>query len=192
MPYEPRHGPWFPPLDDLYADDLEADREIFQGDVFRDVVRVRYGVQELADDRAPSPRGGRGLAMVLGHPCEISPTEKGAQYPWRTTCAVIEDKDSMMSLDGRGQFYAFPLPDLFHDERTWYADFRALTVIHDDWLTVDKRVASLSEKGWYALQRRYVYFVTRVEMHPQDIADAAVDQSGKPLHPGPGSSLAAD
>jgi hypothetical protein len=122
--------------------------------------------------------------MVVGHPCEISPNEKGAAFPWRTTCPVVEDKDARITLDGEGHYYAFPLPDLRHDGATWYADLRFLTVIHTEWLTPDRLLATLSPDGWNALQRRWIHFFTRVEMHPDDIAQAGVDRtSGLPLHP---------
>jgi hypothetical protein len=177
------YGPWFPPLDQLYGDRPSADdqRELFQGDVFSDVPCPRYPVSPGDDD--PTPRHGRSLAMVVGHPCEVSPEEKGAAFPWRTVCAVFEDKDARLTLDGEGHFYAFPLPDLRQDGKTWYVDFRFLTVIHKEWLTPEGRVAVLSPEGWYALQRRWIHFFTRVEMHPADIAGAAVDADGRPLHP---------
>jgi hypothetical protein len=177
------HGPWFPPLDQLYGDRPVADdpRELFQGDVFSDVPCVRYPV--AASDQDPTPRHKRSLAMIVGHPCEVSPEEKGAAFLWRTVCAVFEDKDARLTMDGEGHFYAFPLPDLHQDGKTWYADFRFLSVIQRDWLTPERRIAALSPEGWYALQRRWIYFFTRVEMHPLDIADAAVDSDGTPLHP---------
>ncbi|MDA8357421.1 MAG: hypothetical protein M0Z95_14270 [Actinomycetota bacterium] len=128
-------------------------------------------------------RHSMGLAMVVGHPCEISPGEKGATFPWRTTCAVVPDNDARLTLDGEGHFNAFPLPDLLQDGTLWYADLRYLTVIHKDWLTAARRVATLSFEGWQAFQRRLIHFLTRVEMHPDDIAVAALDEAGQPMHP---------
>src|ERR1700676_3960158 len=160
------YGPWFPPLERLYSERPRPgnERPVFQGDVFADVPGVRYPL-EMKDESDPTPRHQRALGMVVGHPCEVSEGEKGAQLEWRTVCAVHEDREARVTLDGEGHFYAFPLPDLKQDESVWYADFRYLTTIHRDWLTPQRRIAALSAEGWYALQRRWIHFFTRLEMH---------------------------
>jgi hypothetical protein len=180
----PKHGPWFPPLERLYGDRPSEDdpRELFQSDILRDVPSARFPATE-ARGEDPVMRHRMGFAMVVGHPCEISPREKGATFPWRTTCAVLPDEDARLTLDGEGHLNAFPLPDLLQDGAMWYADFRYLTVIHNDWLTPARRVATLSFEGWQAFQRRLIHFLTRVEMHPADIAVAALDETGRPMHP---------
>lgn len=180
----PEYGPWFPPAEQLYADrPANGDsRELFQGDVFADVPCARFPATETAD-ADPVMRHRRGLAMVVGHPCDVSPEEKGASFPWRTTCAVFEDHDARLTLDGEGHFYAFPLPDLRQDGKVWYADFRFLTVVSAGWLRLERKIAGLSPVGWYSLQRRWIHYFTRVEMHPADIEDAAIDVKGNPLHP---------
>lgn len=180
----PIHGPWFPPPERLYGDRPSENglRELFQGDVFKDVPAARFPATDPVKDD-PVKRHSMGLAMVVGHPCEISPDEKGAAFPWRTMCAVVPDRDARLTLDGEGHFNAFPLPDLLQDGTMWYADFRYLSVIHNDWLTPARRVATLSFEGWQAFQRRLVHFLTRVEMAPADIAVAALDEAGKPMHP---------
>jgi hypothetical protein len=180
----PQHGPWFPPLEELYGDRPSEDdpRDLFQGDIFKDVPAARFPATEPAGD-TPVMRHTVGYAMVVGHPCEISPGEKGANFPWRTTCAVVSDKKGHLTLDGEGHFNAFPLPDLLQDGDLWYADLRYLTVVHNDWLTPARRIATLSFAGWQAFQRRLVHFLTRVEMHPADIAMAALDEAGLPMHP---------
>lgn len=180
----PKYGPWFPPLEKLYGDrPLEGDaRELFQGDVFKEVPAARFpDTAPLADD--PVKRHKLGLGIVMGHPCEISPTEKGAAFPWRTVCTVVPDKDARLTLDGEGHFNAFLLPDLLGDGMTYYADFRFQTTIHKDWLTSIRRVATLSFDGWQAFQRRLVHYQTRIEMAPEDIAVAALDEAGRPMHP---------
>jgi hypothetical protein len=192
----PLYGPWFPPPERLYGDRPSEDdlRELFQGDVFKDVPAARFPATDPVKEDDPVKRHSMGLAMVVGHPCEISPDEKGAAFPWRMMCAVVPDRDARLTLDGEGHFNAFPLPDLLQDGMLWYADFRYLTVVHNDWLTPAKRVATLSFEGWQSFQRRLVHFLTRVEMAPADIAVAALDEAGKPMHPdvgpGPGSALA--
>ena len=180
----PKYGPWFPPVDRLYGDRPVPDepRDLFQDDVFSQVPCARFPTQVSGGDD-PVYRHRLGLAMVVGHPCEVSPEEKGAEFPWRATCPVVEDRYARLTLDGEGHLYAFPLPDLLGDGRIWYADLRFITVIQKDFLTPAKCVATLSPEGWYALQRRWIYFFTRVEMHPADIAVAAVDELGVPLHP---------
>jgi hypothetical protein len=179
----PKYGPWFPPLEKLYGDrPSDEARELFQGDIFKDVPAARYPDKEPVGDD-PVKRTSMGLAIVMGHPCEISPTEKGAAFPWRTLCAVVPDKDARLSLDGEGHFNAFLLPDLLGDGITYYADFRFHTTVHKDRLTPDRRVATLSFEGWQALQRRLVHYQTRIEMAPADIATAALDEAGHPMHP---------
>lgn len=180
----PKHGPWFPSLERLYGDRPVQDeaRDLFQGDIFKDVPSARFATTPASGDD-PVARHRRGLAMVVGHPCEISSGEKGATFPWRTVCAVVQDKDARLTLDGEGHFNAFLLPDLLQDGMLWYADLRFLTVIHNDWLTPARRVATLSFEGWQAFQRRLIHFFTRVEMHPDDIAVAAMDETGRPMHP---------
>jgi len=180
----PTHGPWFPPLEKLYGNRPAEDdtRELFQGDVFKDVPAARFpDADPVGND--PVKRHKLGLAIVMGHPCEISPTEKGEGFPWRTLCAVVEDKAARLTLDGEGHFNAFLLPDLLGDGAMWYADFRYMTTVNDAWLTPARRVATLSFEGWQAFQRRLVHFFTRVEMSPDDIAVAALDELGLPMHP---------
>jgi len=170
--------PWFPPLDRLYAprDNIGDGRILFPGDVFDGIPVFRY---PLRDNEEPvEPRSRRGYAMVLGHPCEVSPNEKGAQLPWRLVCPVVPDTDRRVTVDGDGDYYAFPLPSLVEDEDLWYADFRFLSTVDARYLTSDKRKAALSEEGWYALQRRLVHFLTRIQPHWQDLEDV-----GAGLHP---------
>ncbi len=170
---------WFPPLGELYANlgnPGASDRTMFQGDVFSEVPCRRYPAREGVDP--VEPRAKRGYAMVLGHPCEISPEEKGANLPWRLVCPVAEDRDRRLSLDGDGDYYAFPLPGLIDKEDLWYADFRFLSTVHVDELRPAGRIAALSEAGWYALQRRLVHYLTRVQVHWLDLQDA-----GAGLHP---------
>src|SRR5579863_8244065 len=104
----PQYGPWFPAVERLYSDRPSSDdpRELFQGDVFSDVPCARYPVTQVVE-RDPVHKHRLGLAMVVGHPCDVSSSEKGAVFPWRTTCAVLEDRDARLTLDGEGHFYAF-------------------------------------------------------------------------------------
>jgi hypothetical protein len=170
---------WFPPLDLLYAsrETVANDRTLFQGDVFRDIPCPRYPIRDEHEDPV-GPRGRRGPVMVLGHPCEISPGEKGDDLPWRLVCPVAEDKDRRVSLDGEGHWYAFPLPDLMEKDDLWYADFRFLATISASHLDPSKRIAALSEVGWHALQRRLAHFLTRVAIDWRDLQEA-----GEGLHP---------
>ena len=117
--------------------------------------------------------------MALGHPCEISEEEKGQVLPWRLVCPVQEDRDRRLTLDGSGDFGAFPLPNLFKDDDLWYADFRFLSTVDARYFDPSQRVAALSYEGWLALQQRLAHFLTRVKVHWVDLVDAGVD-----LHPG--------
>ena len=149
---------WFPSKDHLYASlqPVDPKRELSQGDIFEDIPFARFPYQ--GDD---TPKTKRGSGMVLGHPCDISPEEKGAVTPWRTLCRVVMDKDALVTIDGTGHFFAFPLPGLKGDEAVWYADFRFITVVDERYLNPDRRIAALSLDGWLALQRRIAHFYSR-------------------------------
>ena len=170
---------WFPPADRLYADPPipRETREVFQGDVFSDVPVHRYPFRPGQSE--VEPRTSVGFAMILGHPCELSQLEKGADLPWRLICPVAEDRDRRLRPDGDGNFYAFPLPNLFEAEDLWYADFRFLSTIDRRYLDPSHRVSALSHPGWLALQRRLAHFLTRIQIHWDDLEQAGVD-----LHPG--------
>ena len=107
---------WFPPLHRLYVrrEALTADRTLFQGDIFDGVPAQRYPLRE--GEQPVEPRARRGYVMVLGHPCEVSPDEKGANLQWRLVCPVLSDPDRRVTVDGDGAYYAFPLPYLVGDD----------------------------------------------------------------------------
>jgi hypothetical protein len=58
----------------------------------------------------------------------------------------------------------------------WYADFRFPTMVCKEWLQPENRIASLSEEGWHALQRRFVHFYTRVVIDWVDFKEAGEGQ----------------
>jgi hypothetical protein len=116
--------------------------------------------------------------MVLGHPCEISPEEKGDESPWRLICPVVEDNARRVTLDGEGHWYAFVLPELVERDDVWYADFRFLATVNVNHLDVSNRVAALSEVGWHSVQRRLAHFLTRTVIDWRDL-----QQAGEGLHP---------
>lgn len=149
---------WFPSKDHLFASlqPVDPKRELSQGDIFEDIPFARFPYR-----RDDTPKTKRGSGMVLGHPCDISPDEKGAVTPWRTLCRVVMDKDALVTIDGTGHFFAFPLPGLKGDEAVWYADFRFTTVVDERYLNPDRRIAALSLDGWLALQRRIAHFYSR-------------------------------
>jgi hypothetical protein len=152
---------WFPSKDRLYAslEPVDPSREISQGDVFDAIPFARFRAR--SSEGPDVPRVKRGLGLLMPHPCDISPTEKGAKTPWRTLCRVAQDKEALVTIDGSGHFFAFPLPGLRGDESVWYADFRYTTVVDKQLLTPDRRVAALSIDGWLALQRRIAHFYSR-------------------------------
>jgi hypothetical protein len=172
---------WFPPLDRLYvkSEAVAESRILFQGDVFDEVPAQRYPYREGVEPIEPRAR--RGYVMVLGHPCEVSPDEKGATLPWRLICPVVPDADRRVTVDGEGDYYAFPLPSLAEAEDVWYADFRFMSTVEVRYLDPAKRKAALTEEGWYALQRRLVHFLTRIKPDWTDLEDAGVG-----LHPDAG------
>lgn len=168
---------WFPPLDRLYGakHPIEHSRDIHQGDIYDDVICCRFPYRN-AD--IVEPRQARGPVMLIQHPCDLSPNEKGGAQPWRHICRVAEDSDHRLTLDGETHFFAFPLPDLRGDGVVWYADFRFVATIHVDWLQPENRIAVLSEEGWHALQRRLIHYHTRILVDWEDLREA-----GEGLYP---------
>lgn len=169
--------PWFPPLGRLYGakSPVNFARDPHQGDIYDGVVCCRFPYH---DGAVVDPKQPRGVAMVVQHPCDIAPAEKGAAVPWRVVCRVVEDRSGLLTLDGETHFYAFPLPDLRGDGAVWYADFRYLATVEQDWLQPERRIAVLSEEGWYAMQRRLAHYFTRAIIHWDDL-----EAVGQGLHP---------
>ncbi|MEO8897879.1 MAG: hypothetical protein ABI352_09545 [Candidatus Dormibacter sp.] len=155
---------------------MTNDRTLFQGDIFDAVPAQRYPLRE--GEQPLEPRARKGYVMVLGHPCEISADEKGANLPWRLVCPVVPDTARRLTVDGDGDYYAFPLPSLVVEEDLWYADFRFLATVAVSYFDPKLRKAGLSEEGWHALQRRLIHFLTRITPDWLDLEDAGVG-----LHP---------
>jgi hypothetical protein len=64
--------------------------------------------------------------------------------------------------DWQGVLGVCPLPDLHGDGRMWVADFRAVTVLPRQSLSLEKRIRCLSKTGWAVFRQRLVSAATRV------------------------------
>ncbi len=136
---------WFPPLDRLYGakDPIDIARYLHQGDIFRDVVCCRFPYR---DTMPVEPKQPHGYAMVLGHPCEISVGEKGDVQPWRTLCAVFEDRDRRLTLDGETHFLRFPC-------LTYERTARFGTLISGSWLQYIKSGYNSTNVSLHSLRK---------------------------------------
>jgi hypothetical protein len=121
-------------------------RPIIQGDIFEQVV-----VPGLGDE----PR----TVQVVMHPCSM---RRGAAMVSRIQVAPIESYDKVG--DWNQHVRVMPLPDLNGDGKHFAAKFVDKTAVPTSELTLNKRVASLSQKGILVLQQRIVMDDSRVDI----------------------------
>lgn len=143
--------------DDLYDErgDVSWSRPIFQGDVFDRI--------PLADfDDKPH------LVQVLTHPCSM---RRGAKLTERLQVAPV--LTCRPEKDWSKRFKVMPLPNLRESEDCYCADFTESTSVRTSRLQLGLRVATLSHSGIYVLQRRLVYYMTRVRVPREDFIKQA-------------------
>jgi hypothetical protein len=134
--------------DELYEErnGVSYARPIIQGDIFEQVV-----VPGLGDE----PR----TVQVVMHPCSM---RRGAAMVSRIQVAPIESYDKVG--DWNQHVRVMPLPDLNGDGKHFAAKFVDKTAVPTSELTLNKRVASLSQKGILVLQQRIVMDDSRVDI----------------------------
>ncbi len=136
-----------PPEDEgdlfLYrGDEVSAARPHMQGDVFEGVP------------------GAPEVVMLITHPCSMR-----AGVELRKELAVVEVVNHQHLPREKwsdGYFDLSPLPGLPIGHAHPVADFRRIRTVPSARLTLDRRVASLSELGVQLLQQRFVHHLTRV------------------------------
>jgi hypothetical protein len=131
--------------------EVNANRPLFTGDVFRDII---------------IPGLPAGLAMIVAHPCTF---RRGAgELRERVLASVV----GPMQREGpnawaRGLFDRMPLPDL-DGNGMWAARFGDIGQAAISDLLAAERVACLSEIGINMLQQRLTCYFTRVEIPTQE------------------------
>lgn len=122
-------------------------RPILQGDVFKDVVLPGFGDE---------PR----IVQIVTHPCAM---RRGADLLPRITVAPVEPYGAVEGTAWDGHLRVMPLADL--ENGTHYATrFPDVTACPADLVTLDRRIATLSNRGIYTLQQRLIKHYTRLEV----------------------------
>lgn len=135
--------------DDLYdarGEEVQPYRPIFTGDVF-DVIG----------------EGPAGTWMVLQHPCALR--SNGVDLVETVLVAPVAIRNDLRSKMEKEKFYLFPLRDLRGPGNNEAADFTSVTAMPSGLLTLDHRIAVLSQEGVNLLLQRWVHHTSRVVVH---------------------------
>lgn len=126
---------------DLYrarSDEVEVRRPVFTGDVF-DV-------------------GGE-LHIIVEHACALR--SDGVRLKPSILCAPVRPVAAIRTNWSKESFRLMPLPDLTTDGTPFAAHLDQAVSLTPDLLTVERRVAALSEYGVNLLMQRWVHYLTR-------------------------------
>lgn len=134
--------------EDLYEErgTVSFARPLLQGDIFAGVI-----VPGLSTDPV--------TVQIVTHPCSM---RRGTDLNERIQVVPVESYQRVS--DWGGHLRVMPLPDLLEDGDHYAAKFVDLSASAAGELTVDKRIASLSQRGILVLQQRLVMHSTRVDM----------------------------
>jgi hypothetical protein len=135
--------------DDLYdarGEDVQPFRPIFTGDVF-----------EVVGEEAP------GTWMVLQHPCALR--RNGVDLVDTVLVAPVSSRSDLRSKMEKERYYLFPLRDLRGHGNSAAADFASVAAIPSRLLSLDDRIAVLSQEGVNLLLQRWVHHNSRVIIH---------------------------
>jgi hypothetical protein len=120
-------------------------RPIFQGDVYDRIELPFY--DSLV------------MVQVVGHPCAI---RRGTELAERIIVAPIMRSKAITGSGWDGNIKLMPLADLCEDGEHWATHFPDITALPREFLSPDKRVASLSNRGILVLQQRLIKHYTRL------------------------------
>lgn len=135
--------------DDIYDardEDVQPYRPIFTGDVF-----------EVIGEESP------GTWMVLQHPCTLR--GNGVDLVDTVLVAPVAPRSGLRSEMAKEKLYLFPLRDLRGVGNHEAADFASVTVVASRLLSLDHRIAVLSQEGVNLLLQRWVHHNSRVVVH---------------------------
>ena len=127
--------------------EVARSRPIFQGDIFKDVVLPGFGDE---------PR----LVQIVAHPCSM---RAGTEFHPRITVAPVEKYKRIKGDEWNGNLRIMPLAELV-DGKHYGAKFVDVTAAPSGLLTIESRIASLTDRGIYVLQQRLVKHYTRLDV----------------------------
>jgi len=128
--------------------DVSWSRPLLQGDVFNDIVLPGFGDEPM-------------MVQIANHPCAM---RRGPDLLPRVTVAPVEPHVLVTGATGwEGYLRVMPLAELL-DGKPYASKFVDVTAAPADLLTLDRRIASLSNKGIYVLQQRLVMHYTRFDV----------------------------
>lgn len=159
---------WLEP-DDLYLTrgaDVEIDRPIYQGDVFKDVPLPLLPQARPTTDQVEFQLE-RSTVMVVPHPCQCYHGDDLRPFLTVAPVTVVPNYGSFGTAR-TGAKDKFALPDLpietqtgQWDAATCVADFGRLFSAPSNWLILPDRVACLSHQGLGLLAKRVLGFQLR-------------------------------
>jgi len=127
--------------------EVARSRPIFQGDIFKDIVLPGFGDE---------PR----LVQIVAHPCSM---RAGTEFHPRITVAPVEKHRRIKGDEWNGNLRIMPLAELV-DGKHYAAKFVDVTAAPSGLLTIESRIASLTDRGIYVLQQRLVKHYTRLDV----------------------------
>jgi hypothetical protein len=136
--------------------DIARSRPIFQGDVFRGIVLPGFGDEPH-------------LVQVVAHPCSM---RAGTRLRPRVTVAPVERHPHVEGDGWDGNLRVMPLADLM-DGNHYAAKLLDVTAAPSDLLLIDRRIATLSDRGIYVLQQRLIKHYTRLDVDMPALAREA-------------------
>lgn len=119
-------------------------RPILQGDVFRDVYLCGWDTPQTV--------------QIVAHPCAM---RRGPDLLSRVTVAPIEPYQHVEGDAWDGHLKVMPLSGLHGDGKSYAARFVDVTAAPSELLDLEKRIASLTNRGIYVLQQRLIKHYTR-------------------------------
>lgn len=163
-------SPWLPEeplfLEVAQTPEVRPHRPWNQGDIFAEVpLAITAGTK--ANPQAPLRTA---CVMLMGNPCSLRGGASLAALQNVAEVRPLKEKEAGFEAPWEGRWQLFPLLG-FDDDQLWVVDFNVMCTVGVKQLT-HRRVASLSEHGWGALQKRYSNHVFRthasIEEHMAD------------------------
>ena len=127
--------------------DVYRSRMIFQGDVFDGIDLPGFG---------DTPH----RVQVVAHPCAM---RSGVPLNQRITVAPVQNYQRVEGDAWDGNLRVMPLAELV-DGKNYATKFIDITAAPSELLTLDRRIATLSDTGIYVLQQRLIKHYTRFEV----------------------------
>lgn len=136
--------------DALYDErgEVSRSRPLLQGDVLGDIVLPGFGDKPM-------------MVQIINHPCAM---RRGPDLLPRITVAPVIPHQLVSGDSGWQRFpRVMPLAELL-DDKHHATKFVDVTSAPANLLTLDRRIASLTNKGIYVLQQRLVMHYTRLDV----------------------------